>query len=123
MSKLTKAYILKSGKRMSTKANRSITIQYDTEHAYNRMHKKAKYQSIWCTWPTGYPLRINFDKRIERRDLWVGELQYTGGKSTEVVFLCNDCNSKTTLPIDKDGVVIFPDKICCKGDYTMNPKD
>lgn len=65
MSKLTRGYIIRSGEWMSKgNPNRnSITIQYKTQAQCNRMLKKIKYQSRWCTYSTGYPLRINFDTR------------------------------------------------------------
>lgn len=61
MSKLTRKYILGSGKRVSTKSNKSITIQYSNKFTFERMLRKVKYQSKYFTYSTGYPLRINFD--------------------------------------------------------------
>lgn len=65
MSKLTKAYIINSGSLVSTKNNKSITIQYINQSMYNRMLRKIKYQSKWTTYSTGFPLRVNFDKAIK----------------------------------------------------------
>jgi len=63
MSKLTKKQIIRSGEWLSkrSKNKHSITIQYVHQDSYNRMLKKVKCQSKWCTYSTGYPLRINFD--------------------------------------------------------------
>jgi ribosomal protein S17 len=65
MSKLTKKYIMSSGTTVSAKRNKSITIQYNTKAKFNAMLKKVKFQSKWCTYSTGYPLRINYDLEIQ----------------------------------------------------------
>jgi len=61
MGLLTKKYILRSGKRVSTKTNKSITIKYKSCSDFNKMIKLLKYQSRFIQYSTGYPLRINFD--------------------------------------------------------------
>jgi len=65
MSKLTSKYIDNSGIKVSANRHKnSITIQYANQLQYNRILRKIKYQSKWCTYSTGHSLRINFSKNI-----------------------------------------------------------